>query len=288
MNLQDHKLTWLMLAPALAVLLALSLYPLLFSLWLSLTTSDGSWTLAHFVRLFSDRLFGTALFQTFLYTLAALLLEFGLGLALALLLNRQLPGRSFFRSLLLVPLLLPPVVVAVIWRLMYNPNFGLLNGTFQSLGADTTGWTWIAGQNTALLSVILVDVWQWTPFMFLLLLAGLQSLPTEPYEAARMDGASSWQIFRDITWPLLRPTVLVAVLLRILDLMRIFDQIFILTEGGPGFATETASLYLYRNAFRFFNFNYAAALSFVLLALTTAVSLWLIRLLRGREQTTAG
>lgn len=285
MNLQDHKLTWLMLAPALAVLLALSLYPLLFSLRLSLTTPDGSGTFAHFARLFSDRLFGTALLQTFLYTLAALLLEFSLGLALALLLNRQLPGRSFFRSLLLVPMLLPPVVVAVIWRLMYNPNFGLINGTFQSLGADTTGWTWIAGQNTALLSVILVDIWQWTPFMFLLLLAGLQSLPTEPYEAARMDGASSWQIFRDITWPLLRPTVLVAVLLRILDLMRIFDQIFILTEGGPGFATETASLYLYRNAFRFFNFNYAAALSFVLLALTTAVSLWLIRLLRGREQT---
>ncbi|MFQ5926760.1 MAG: carbohydrate ABC transporter permease [Terriglobia bacterium] len=281
----DRRLAWLMLAPALLVLFCLSFFPLIFSVRVSLTTSEGAWTLAQYARLFSDRFFGIALLQTFVYTLVALMLEFGLGLLLALLLNTQLTGRNLFRAILLLPMLLPPVVVAVIWRLIYNPNFGLINGSFKSLGVDTSGWMWIAGQKTALLSVILVDVWQWTPFMFLLLLAGLQSLPMEPYEAARIDGASSWQTFRDITWPLLKPTVVVAVLLRLLDLVRIFDQIFILTEGGPGFATETASLYIYRNAFRFFNFNYGAALSFVLLGLTTAVSLWLIRLLQGRAPT---
>lgn len=281
-NGQNRHLGWWMMAPALLVLFSLSFYPLIFSLRVSLTTSEGAWTLAHYTRLLADRSFAIALLQTFVYTAVALGLEFGLGLLLALMLNTQLVGRRFFRATLLLPMLLPPVVVAVIWRLIYNPNFGLINGAFASLGIDTSTWMWLAGQKTALLSVILVDVWQWTPFMFLLLLAGLQSLPEEPYEAAQLDGASAWQTFRDLTWPLLKPTVLVAVLLRILDLMRIFDQIFILTEGGPGFATETASLFIYRNAFRFFNFGYAAALSFVLLALTTAVSLWLIRLLRGR------
>lgn len=283
----DRQLTWLMLAPALLLLLSLSIYPLFFSLRLSLTTSEGAWTFAHFSRLWGDRFFGVALAQTFIYTLAALVLELGLGLLLALLLNHPLAGRRLFRAVLLLPMLLPPVVVAVIWRLIYNPSFGLINGSFKSLGVDTSAWMWLAGPKTALLSVILVDVWQWTPFMFLLLLAGLQALPVEPYEAARIDGASAWQTFRDITWPLLKPTVLVALLLRLVDLVRIFDQIFILTEGGPGFATETASLYIYRTAYRFFNFNYAAALSFVLLALSTALSLWLIRVLSRRVSATS-
>ena len=278
----DRRLALLLLAPAVLVLFTLSAYPLFYSIRLSLTTPTGAWTPGHFQRIFSDRLFGTALLQTFLYTAGALALELALGLLLALLLNRSLSGRNLFRTLMLLPMLMPPVVAAVIWRLLYNPSFGLINGTLQSLGMDTSGLLWIAGQQTALASVILVDVWQWTPFMFLLLLAGLQSLPAEPYEAAQMDGATRWQVFRDVTWPLLRPTVLVAVLLRLLDLLRVFDQIFILTEGGPGFATETASLYIYRNAFRFVNFHYGAALSFVLLAITTVVSLWLIRLLRGR------
>jgi len=277
-----------MLTPAILVLLGLSLYPLIFSLRLSLTNSEGVWTLSQFERLLRDGLFGIALVQTFIYTLVALVLEFGLGLLLALLLNRELAGRKIFRAILLLPMLLPTVVVGIIWRLIYNPSFGLINGSFRALGIDTSGWLWLSGQKTALISVILVDVWQWTPFMFLLLLAGLQSLPVEPYEAAKMDGASAWQIFRDITWPALKPTVLVVVLLRILDLVRIFDQIFILTEGGPGFATETASLYIYRNAFRFFNLNYAAALSVILLALSTAVSLWLIRLLGKRVAEARG
>lgn len=284
----DRRLGWLMLAPALLVLFALSIYPLFYSVRLSLTTAAGEWTLAQFARLATDRAFATALVQTFVYTLVALVLELVLGLLLALLLSRQLAGRNVIRAVMLLPMLLPPVVVAVIWRLIYNPNFGLINGSLRAMGVDTSAWMWLASPKTALLSVILVDVWQWTPFMFLLLLAGLQSLPLEPYEAARMDGASRWQTFRDITWPLLKPTVLVAVLLRLLDLVRIFDQIFIMTEGGPGFATETASLYIYRNAFRFFDFNYAAALSFVLLALATVVSLWLVRLLGRRTAAQRG
>ncbi len=135
--------------------------------------------------------------------------------------------------------------------------------------------------------MILVDVWEWTPFLFLLLSAGLQAIPPEPLEAARIDGASAWQIFRDVTLPLLKPTILLALLLRAMDLVRIFDQIFILTQGGPGTATETVSLYIYRTAFRFSNFGYAAAMSFVLLAATMLFSRGLMRLMRVTMKTVA-
>ncbi|HEV2764263.1 MAG TPA: sugar ABC transporter permease, partial [Pyrinomonadaceae bacterium] len=165
------------------------------------------------------------------------------------------------------------------------PSFGAVNGTLRRFGVPTDALTWTASPRLALASVVAVDVWQWTPFMFLVLLAGLQAIPQEPYEAALIDGASRWQTFRDVTLPLLKPAILIALLLRTMDLLRVFDQIFILTEGGPGFATETVSLYVYRTAFRFGDFGYAAAMSFVLLLLTNAVSLLYIRLLQRQEST---
>jgi multiple sugar transport system permease protein len=149
-------------------------------------------------------------------------------------------------------------------------------------GIDTSHLLWTGSSRTALASVVAVDVWEWTPFLFLLLSAGLQAIPREPLEAARIDGASAWQTFRDITLPLLRPVIVLALLLRAMDLVRIFDQIFILTQGGPGTATETVSLYIYRTAFRFSNFGYAAAMSFVLLAATVIFSRSLMRAVRTR------
>jgi multiple sugar transport system permease protein len=167
-----------------------------------------------------------------------------------------------------------------VWRLLLNPNFGAINGTLKQIGIDTESLTWTASPVLAMLSVIAVDVWQWTPFVFLVLLAGLQAIPQEPYEAALIDGSSRWQTFWHVTLPLLKPAILIVLLLRTMDLLRVFDQIFILTEGGPGFATETISLYIYRTAFRFFDFGYAAAMSFVLLALTNVISVVYIRFLR--------
>ncbi len=266
--------------PAVALLLALSVYPLLYLVKLSFTGAQGGFTPAHYARLLEDRFFLIAVWQTLLYTGVALALELALGLGLALLVDSLPRGRGLFRAGLLAPMLLPPVVAAVVWRLIYNPQFGVLNGTLRSLGVDTSGLVWTSGESSALLSVILVDVWEWTPFLFLLLTAGLQAVPQEPIEAARIDGASSWRVFRDVTLPLLKPTLLVAVLLRAMDLMRIFDQIFILTRGGPGFATETVSLYIYRTAFRFFNFGYAAAMSFVCLVLATLFARSLMRLMK--------
>lgn len=281
-----RPLLWM--APALVYLGAFAIYPLIFSVQVAFTTTTAGnigFTFANFTRLFHDRLFFISLGQTAVYTLVALAIEFALGLSLALAADsaarRGWPFIKPVRALILVPMILPPVVVAVVWRLIYNPDFGVLNGTLKSLGIDTSHLTWIAGENSAMFSVILVDVWQWTPFMFLLLLAGLQALPVEPFEAALVDGASAWQTFRGVTLPLLRPTIAVVLLLRSMDLLRVFDSIFILTQGGPGFATETASLFIYRTAFRFYDFGYAAVLSFVVLAVTTVMARTLLRFLGG-------
>ena len=284
---RELLLPYLLVAPALAVLLALSIYPLLYSIVVSLqqeTASGIVWTLAHFKRLATDNFFLTAMVHTFVYAIAALTCEFVLGLALALLLNGQMRGRGLFRASLLVPMMLPTVVVGIVWRLMLNPNFGAINGTLKQLGVNTESLTWTASPRLAFLAVIVVDVWQWTPFVFLVLLAGLQAIPQEPYEAALIDGSSRWQTFRHVTLPLLKPAILIVLLLRTMDLLRVFDQIFILTEGGPGFATEMISLYIYRTAFRFFDFGYAAAMSFVLLALTNIISVVYLKLLQDEKR----
>jgi len=287
LNRRELLLPYVLVAPALAVLLALSIYPLFYSIAISLqqeTASGIVWTLAHFKRLATDNFFLTAMVHTFVYAVAALTCEFVLGLALALLLNQQMRGRAVFRASLLVPMMLPTVVVGIVWRLLLNPNFGAINGTLKQLGVNTESLTWTASPRLAFVAVIAVDVWQWTPFVFLVLLAGLQAIPQEPYEAALIDGSSRWQTFRHVTLPLLKPAILIVLLLRTMDLLRVFDQIFILTEGGPGFATELISLYIYRTAFRFSDFGYAAAMSFVLLALTNIVSLGYLRLLRDEKR----
>ena len=282
----DKSFAYVLVTPAVFVLLALSIYPLVNIVKLSFQVTSGTttrWSLNNFARLFSDQFFIDALLHTVIFAVAALTLEFLLGLGLAVLLNRHIRGRSFFRTALLVPMMLPTVVAGVVWRLMLNPNFGAVNGSLKGLGVHTDALTWTSSPRLAMLSIILVDVWQWTPFMFLILLAGLQSIPQEPYEAALIDGSSPWQTFRHVTLPLLKPAILVALLLRTMDLLRVFDQVFILTEGGPGFATETISLYIYRTAFRFSDFGYAAAMSFVLLLVTNIISALYIRVLQTPE-----
>ncbi len=285
-NKRERLLPYLLVAPALVVLLTLSIYPLLYSITISLqqqTTSGVVWSLVHFKRLASDGFFQAAMVHTAIYALVALICEFLLGLGLALLLNQQIRGRGLFRASLLVPMMLPTVVVGVVWRLLLHPNFGAINGTLKQIGINTETLTWTAAPRLAFLAVIAVDVWQWTPFVFLVLLAGLQAIPQEPYEAALIDGSTRWQTFWHVTLPLLKPAILIVLLLRTMDLLRVFDQIFILTEGGPGFATEMISLYIYRTAFRFFDFGYAAAMSFVLLAVTNGVSVVYLKLLQDER-----
>lgn len=279
----DRLFPYLFLAPCVLLLLSLTIYPLFYVVRMSfhrLTPSGEVFVgVENFLRIARDPFLFRSAWQTMVFTAGALALEFFLGLALALLLDSQIRGRGFWRSVLLLPMILPPVVAGVIWRLVYNPNFGVVNGFLQLVGVDTTRLTWLADPSLALFSIIMVDVWEWTPFVFLILLAGLQAIPEEPYEAARIDGSSPLQTFFHITLPLLTPAILVALTLRTLDLLRIFDQVFVLTQGGPGFATETISLYIYKTAFRFFDFGYAASISLVLLALTLGVSTLYIRFL---------
>src|ERR1051325_3205623 len=279
----NKSLALVLVAPTLAVLLALSIYPLIYSIKISFQSQTGAPTVQNFTRLVTDQFFVSALAHTFIYAAIALTIEFLIGLGLAVLLNGQMRGRGVFRSLLLAAMMLPAVVIGVVWRLMLNSNFGAVNGTLKGLGVNTESLTWTASPKLAMASVIIADVWQWTPFMFLILLAGLQAIPQEPYEAALVDGSTVWQTFRYVTLPLLKPAILIALLLRTMDLLRVFDHIFILTEGGPGFATETLSLYIYRTAFRFSNFGYAAAMSFVLLILTNLISVAYIRMLRAQD-----
>lgn len=268
-------------APAVAVLAAMSIYPLIFLVLSGFHSTSGQWTLRNFTRMAGDRMLGEALFHTALFVGVALALELTWGLLLAVIVDSVRRGRGFLRTAIMVPMLLPPVVAAVVWRLIYNPQFGLLNGTIRALGGNPSGLTWTSGEGGALWSVIAVDVWEWTPFVFLLISAALQSLPLEALEAARVDGASKWRIFVDIELPLLKPVLILAAMLRGMDLIRVFDQVFILTQGGPGFATETISLYIYRTAFRFFDFGYAAAMSLLLLVIATVLARGLARQLRS-------
>jgi multiple sugar transport system permease protein len=281
----ERHLKYLMLAPAMLLLFVLTLFPTFYMFTLAFQKFDpavgaeNEWNgIDNFIRLATDGDFYNALFNTALFTTVAVSVEFALGLGLALLLDRTIRSMNFVKTLLMLPMMLPPVAVAITWKLIYQPQFGVLNDLLWRLGLPTGTWT--AGVNTAMLSIIIVDIWEWTPFIFLMMLAGLASLPSEPYEAADLDGAGGWRKFWDLTWPFLRPVIAITVLLRIMDALRLFDQVFILTLGGPASVTETLSLYIYRVAFRFQDVGYAAAISLFVLVATVAFSTWFIKRLK--------
>ena len=278
----EENLRYLMIAPALVVLIGLTLFPTIYMFTVSLqqfNPADPSASefigLDNFIRLLSDDKFHNAFVNTLFFTSVAVSIEFCLGLGFALLVDKYIRGMDFFKTLILIPMMLPPIAVAITWRLMYQPLYGVLNDILVRIGLDPLLWT--ATVSTAMFSIILVDIWEWTPFIFLMMLAGLSGLPDEPYEAAELDGASAWQVFRDLTWPFLRPVVTIAVLLRVMDAWRLFDQVYILTRGGPAGSTETLSYYIYKVAFRFFDIGYAAAISLFVLLLTILFATWFIR-----------
>jgi multiple sugar transport system permease protein len=226
--------------------------------------------LQNYRSLLQDSNFHSSLATTVIYTIAATGVEFVLGMALALLLKEEFRFQGFIRSSLIVPMVIAPVVVGIIWRLLYNSDIGLFR-----FGSVLSSTTW------ALPALILVDIWEWTPFMFLILLAGIQSLPQEPFEAARVDGASPWNVFVHLTLPMLRPVIVVAILIRALDAFTVFDQVFVLTQGGPGTATEVATLMIYKTAFRFSQYGYGAAMALSLLVLVMCFSAAVTRVFKG-------
>lgn len=288
--LLKRKYMWLFfLAPTVAVLISIVIFPLVFSLslsfhdWNIIRAGGWSWTGIGNYRtiLFQDSYFRSSFKVTLLYLAGTVPLQFGLGLVVALILHRitqKIIG--FLRTALIIHTTMTPVVVGMIWRLMYNPDLGTLNYFLTLFRLPPVNWTGMPG--TALPSVMMADIWEWTPFMALILLAGLQSLPQEPFEAGLVDGASPWQTFRYITLPLLSPVMLVALLIRLMDSFKTFDLIFVLTQGGPGMSTEILNYYTYRYGFKFFYLGYASALSWLLLVVVTIISIILIRILHSR------
>ncbi|MCJ7814170.1 MAG: sugar ABC transporter permease [Candidatus Atribacteria bacterium] len=283
----EKNLKYLLIIPTVFLLIVLTVYPLIYAVIASfhvinIRTGENVFVgFKNFIEIFKDQYFWNAFKNTIIFTGVGVTIEFTLGLILALFLSSKIVGRNIFRSLLLSPMMLPPIVVAVIFKIIYIPEFGIINWLLGLFGIR--GILWEASVHTALPSLILVDIWEWTPFMFLILLAGLQSLPLDPYEAAVVDGASGSQIFRYITFPLLKPVIVIALLLRTMDTLRIFDQIFIMTGGGPANTTETLSLYIYRHGFRFYNIGYATAMSFLLLIFTVIISNIFIKFLKTEK-----
>jgi multiple sugar transport system permease protein len=276
--------------PAVALLLLLTLFPFLFTL--ALTFSRVSLVgglhlsfagLGNWYRLLTDPRFWTSLGNTVVVVAGAVSLEVVLGFGLALLLHRPLPGGAFFRVLFIVPMALTPIAVGYMWRMLFNETIGPLNALLQAIGLPPLGW--VSGERLPLLSMILVDVWQWTPFVFVLCLAGLQALPEELWEAAQLDGASGGQTLRYVVLPLMVPTLLTAGFLRAVEAFKIVDVIFIITGGGPGTRTESLTLHAYYRGLHAFDLAYGATIAFALFLLVVLASLAFLRLTRRARAT---
>ncbi len=274
---QHQREIWWMVAPAVLTLLIFSLYPLVYSLALSTTESQLARPFREFVALKNyadavrDELFRSSLAIMFIYAICVTVVETVIGFGLALLLNRDSGPAHFARTLGLLPFITPPVAIAAIWRLIYDPSSGMLNHYLVRAGILESNVAFLGIPGLALASVMIVDIWQWTPFVFLLSLAVLAGLPHEPYEAASVDGANSWQQFIHITLPLCLPGILVIAILRLISAMKVFDLIFMLTFGGPGSSTQVASFFIYKVAFQQFKTGYASAMTIIVVVLLSVL-----------------
>jgi multiple sugar transport system permease protein len=275
----DRHQRWLFPAPAVIFIVLMMIFPLAYTLW----NSFSGWSLTagrpntfigpqNYFDLMRDGRFWNAVWNTFYFTALAMALEMTLGVAMALLIDaRDYPGKRIVTSILLLPMMATPVAVAMVWLLMFEPTAGVINFVLGQLGLPKQ--LWIAGSATVIPSLVLVDVWEWTPLITLIVLAGLAGLPSEPFEAARVDGASYWQTLWRVTLPMLLPTISVAGLLRFIDCIKTFDIIYGMTGGGPGFSSETLNIYTYNQAFYYFNFGYASSLLVIFFTIVAGVSL---------------
>jgi len=283
----DSVLPYLLLAPTLVLVLAVLVYPMVDGLRTSTgfyrfgrRLRDVGW--GNYTQALGDPAFLESIVTTMEFVALAVAIETVLGLALALLCSRELRFIRAIRGTLILPMIVTPVVVGIVFRLIYASDVGLAATLAKSVGLSPPE---ILGEpHAAFGGLVLLDVWEWTPLMFLILLAGLQSLPVEPFEAARVDGAGAWRSFVDHTLPMLRPTIVVAVALRSIDALTTFDQVYVLTRGGPGTATQLISIYGYQTFFQFQQFGYAAALlTMVALVVIAASGAALSLMRRGRR-----
>lgn len=283
---REQRTGWLLVLPAIILLLLVFAYPIGRAFWLSLFTQNlGTQMqpelsgLYNYGRMIDDGRFWRSMWNTSIFTTASVIWELVLGMGVALVLNQSFRGRGVVRTITLIPWALPTALMGLAWAWIFNDQFGIVNDILQRLGVIETGITWLGDPVLAMVAVILADVWKTTPFIAILLLAGLQSISTDLYEAHAIDGASPWQSFWKITIPLLMPQIVIAVLFRFAQAFGIFDLIQVMTGGGPGGATETVSIYIYSTVMRYLDFGYGAALvvvTFLLLVAAVAIAAYLL------------
>ncbi|MBX2853634.1 MAG: sugar ABC transporter permease [Rhodobacteraceae bacterium] len=282
----DGPMPWL--APLIALLIVFTIYPLFYNIWLSFHEYAPFKRRLEYVgfqnwaTLWEDARFWGSLSVTFTYFVVVLAIEVVLGMMIALLLDSDEPGFGVLRALLTLTLVIPPAITGMMFLLIQDPEFGVLTYVLEGIGVLDGQSPILATSSTALLGVMLADVWQWTPFMVLIFLAGLRSLPQEPYEAAMLDGASALQTFQRITLPLMSKVIAVAVLIRGIDVFRMFDYVFVMTSGGPGTSTYVLSLYAWQQTFSFIKWGYGATLSLVSLAIILVIANLFIKLAKVR------
>jgi multiple sugar transport system permease protein len=265
--------------PALIVVFAVIVFPWTFTVYMSLHEWNvvGSRTftgIANYAQLVNDERFLESIWHTFYFTVLAVVLPVVLGVFAAVLFHREFPMRGVLRAIFIMPMMATPVAIALVWTMMFHPQLGVLNYLLTSVGLPAS--LWVYSPATVIPALVLVEVWHWTPLVMLIVLGGLASLPTEPYESALIDGASEWQMFRHITLPLVLPFIMVAVIIRTIDALKTFDTIFVITQGGPGTASETINIFLYLQAFAFYNIGYASAVVVVFFVIIVALSLLLL------------
>ncbi len=264
----EKKAPFVMTAPAVAFMTIMIIFPIGFTLYILFFRWSGGAVnppvfigLSNFINLFKDPRFSNALVVTIYITTVGLILQTVFGTGIALLLNESFVGRKVIRALLLLPMMATWVATALVWRWMMYPKSGILNFFLEKLGLPTL--LWLSDNITVVPSIIMIDTWQWMPLIIVIVLAGIQSLPTEPYESARIDGAHGWQILFRITLPMLRPVIVTAMIVRTVDLIKTFDVIMSASQGGPGYSSENLNIYIYNTGLFYFRIGYSGALLLV-------------------------
>jgi multiple sugar transport system permease protein len=271
----------LFIVPALVVTVAVIIFPWLYTVYMSLhewkVGSPRVWVgLENYVELLNNRRFQEAVGRTFVFTAMAVVFPVLLGVIAAVFFHQEFPFRGVFRVIFMMPMIATPVAIALVWTMMFHPQLGVLNYLLTRVGLPAS--LWVYSPDTVIPSLVMIETWQWTPLVMLIVLGGLASLPTEPLESAVIDGANSFQIFRDITLPMILPFIMVAVVLRTIDALKAFDTIFAITQGGPGTASETINIYLYLQAFSFYRIGHASAVVVVFFGIIVACSLVMLYL----------
>jgi multiple sugar transport system permease protein len=270
---------WLFAAPAVLVVAAVIVFPWLFTLYMSghdwkIGAGPEFVGLANFAELFRDARFIESMGHTFYFTTLAVVLPIVFGTAAALVFHREFPFRGLLRTVFVMPMMATPVAVALVWTMMFHPQLGVLNYLLSLVGIGPQAWVY--SPDTVIPTLILVEVWHWTPLVMLIVLGGLAGLPREPYESALIDGANAWHMFRHITLPLVWPFIMVAIVIRTIDALKAFDTIFVITQGGPGTASETLNIFLYLQAFQFYKIGYASAVVVIFFVIIIMLSLLLL------------